>query len=70
MSLASCKIKIIDEVYAIVSGLVPEDQKELYEKFGFYVDGHRYIPAVQLGRWDGKKRYFDKYRQDLCQIAA
>jgi hypothetical protein len=68
MSLISCKIKIIDEVYATISGLLVEDQKKLYEMYGFFVDGHKYIPAVQLGRWDGKKRYFDKYGKTYVRL--
>ena len=58
MSQISCKIKILDEVYAIISGLTRDDHKTLYDKFSFYVEGYKFIPAVQLGRWDRQKELF------------
>jgi superfamily II DNA or RNA helicase len=51
-------INITDEVYCAVSGLAPAHVKYFYDKFGPYVDGHRYIPSVKMGRWDGRKRFF------------
>jgi hypothetical protein len=54
----NASIFITDEVYCTVSGIAPVHVKHFYEKFGLFVEGHRYIPAVKLGRWDGKKRFF------------
>ena len=53
-------IHIEDEVYARVVGLEPPDQESLYNDMGIFVDGHRFMPAFQLGRWDGRIRFFEK----------
>lgn len=53
-------IWVRDEVYMTVSGIEPQDHKFLWDKFGIPVDGHFFMPAYKLGRWDGKIRFFDK----------
>jgi hypothetical protein len=63
-----CKLKLIDEVYAVISGLSSNDLRTLYDRFGFYVEGHRFIPAVQMGRWDGKKRYVDQHGKTYIRL--
>lgn len=35
----------------------PADLAVLYDKFGVYVEGYRYMPAFQLRRWDGKTHF-------------
>jgi hypothetical protein len=55
-----CTIIIDDEVNARVAGLAPQDQSSLWEKFGFFAEGYRWMPKYQLGVWDGKIRYYDK----------
>lgn len=55
-----CVITVRDEVWCTVSGLIPKHIDSLWDEFGVYVEGYRYIPAVRLGRWDGKIRFFEK----------
>lgn len=60
MTAKTCTITIEDEVNARVGGLRPEHLELLYEQFGIFVDGYRYMPAFQLRRWDGKNRFFSQ----------
>jgi hypothetical protein len=55
-----CTVTIEDEVKCRIGGLHPSDLGVLWEKFGIYVEGYRYMPQFQLRRWDGKTHYFDK----------
>jgi superfamily II DNA or RNA helicase len=56
--MASCKLIIKDEVNVKVEGLELATRKKLVDKFKYEVPGARYLPAVRLGRWDGKVSYF------------
>ena len=56
MSLARLLIK--DEVNVKIEGLDLHERKELTNKFKYEVPGARYMPAVRLGRWDGKVGFF------------
>lgn len=58
--MTQCTIVIEDEVNARVGGLRPEHLALLYEQFGIFVDGYRYMPAYQLRRWDGKNHFFSE----------
>lgn len=40
----------------------------LYEKFGIFVDGFKFMPAYQLGRWDGKIRYVEKTGRTFVKL--
>jgi superfamily II DNA or RNA helicase len=53
-----CKLIIKDEVNCKLEGLDLTDRKTLINKFKFDVPGARYLPAVRLGRWDGKVSFF------------
>jgi superfamily II DNA or RNA helicase len=53
-------IRVHDEVYCQVSGLNPEDQEFLENKFALMVEGAFFMPAYKIGRWDGKIRFFEK----------
>ena len=53
-----CKLIIRDEVNCKLEGLELTDRKTLINKFKFDVPGARYLPAVRLGRWDGKVSFF------------
>jgi len=53
-----CTIKISDEVNIKIEGLDLDARKELVKKFKYDVPYARYLPAVRLGRWDGKVAYF------------
>ena len=52
------KLKIRDEVNVKIEGLALNDRNELVKRFKYEVPGARYLPAVRLGRWDGKVSYF------------
>lgn len=55
------KIRILDEVSAVVVGLRDDHMKKLYEQYGIFVAGYFFQPLYQLGRWDGKVRYFSEH---------
>jgi superfamily II DNA or RNA helicase len=49
---------INDEVNLKISGLELDVRKKLVNTFKYDVPHARYLPAVRLGRWDGKVAYF------------
>ena len=51
-------IIIRDEVNIKIEGLDLDVRRELVKKFKYDVPYARYLPAVRLGRWDGKVAYF------------
>lgn len=53
-----CKIIIKDEVNCKIEGLELAERKALMKMFEYEVPGARYLPAVKLGRWNGKVSYF------------
>ena len=57
--MATAKISIKDEVFCFVTGLAGPHQKKLYDTFGILIEGAVFHPAVKLGRWDGRVRFFE-----------
>jgi superfamily II DNA or RNA helicase len=53
-----CKIIIRDEVNCKIENLDLDTRRRLVTKFKFDVPGARHMPAVRLGRWDGKQAFF------------
>jgi superfamily II DNA or RNA helicase len=51
-------ITIRDEVNIKIDGLELDARRKLVNTFKYDVPGARYLPAVRLGRWDGKVSYF------------
>lgn len=51
-------IEIKDEVNCKIAGLELAERKDLVNKFKYEIPGARYMPAVRLGRWDGKVAFF------------
>jgi len=51
-------IVIRDEVNIKIEGLELDARRALVNAFKYDVPGARYLPAVRLGRWDGKVSYF------------
>jgi hypothetical protein len=51
-------ITIRDEVNIKIEGLDLDTRRDLVKKFKYDVPYARYLPAVRLGRWDGKVAYF------------
>jgi superfamily II DNA or RNA helicase len=60
--MRQAKIIIKDEVNCKIEGLELDCRKALMRKFEHEVPGARYLPAVRLGRWNGKVSY--------CSIAG
>ena len=52
------KLIIRDEVNVKIEGLELRDRKTLVDRYKFEIPGARYLPAVRLGRWDGKVSFF------------
>ena len=53
-----CTLIIKDEVNVKIEGLDLTTRKDLVNKFKYEIPGAKYLPAVRLGRWDGKVAYF------------
>ena len=51
-------IVIRDEVNIKIEGLDLDMRRRLVSAFKYDVPYARYLPAVRLGRWDGKVSYF------------
>jgi superfamily II DNA or RNA helicase len=52
------KIKIIDEVNIVVSGLDTRDIMALSDMFAVYTKGYRHSAKYKIGAWDGKIKFF------------
>jgi len=55
--MRTAKIIIKDEVNCKIEGLELDCRKALMRKFEHEIPGARYLPAVRLGRWNGKVSY-------------
>ena len=56
--MRTAQIIIRDEVNIKIEGLELDARRALVSAFKYDVPGARYLPAVRLGRWDGKVSYF------------
>ena len=56
--MRTARIIIRDEVNIKIEGLELDARRALVTAFKYDVPGARYLPAVRLGRWDGKVSYF------------
>ena len=56
--MAVARLIIKDEVNVKIEGLDLHERKELSNMFKYEIPGARYLPAVRLGRWDGKVAFF------------
>jgi superfamily II DNA or RNA helicase len=63
-----CTIVIDDEVNCRIGGLHPGHLEVLWNKFGFYVEGYRYMPQFQLGRWSGKVHFMDQQGKTYTKL--
>lgn len=66
--MATAILEIHDEINVKISGLDMNDRKFLNNKYKFEVPGARYLPAVRLGRWDGKMSFFSMSAQTYINI--
>ena len=51
-------LHVKDEVNVKIEGLDLDTRRKLSNMFKYEMPGARYMPAVRLGRWDGKIAYF------------
>lgn len=56
--MKTCTVVVRDEVNCKLEGLDLDIRRILTNKFKYEVPYARYLPAVKLGRWDGKVAYF------------
>lgn len=56
--MKQCQIIVRDEVNVKIQGLDLDTRRDLVKAFKYDVPYARYLPAVRLGRWDGKVSYF------------
>ena len=56
--MSSCKLVIKDEVNVKFENLSLDWRKRLSNKFKYEIPYARHLPAVKLGRWDGKVSFF------------
>ena len=56
--MRTATLTIRDEVNVKIEGLELGERKALVDKYKFEIPGARYLPAVRLGRWDGKVSFF------------
>jgi len=57
--MRSATLTITDEVNVKISGLELDVRRALVNRFKYDVPYARYLPAVRLGRWDGKVSFFN-----------
>lgn len=56
--MATATLIIRDEVNVKIEGLELTHRQALVKKFKYDIPSARYLPAVRLGRWDGKVAFF------------
>ena len=56
--MSSCKLVIKDEVNVKFENLDLKWRQRLHNKFKYEIPYARHLPAVRLGRWDGKIAFF------------
>ena len=56
--MRQARLIIRDEVNVKIEGLELDARRTLVNKFKYDVPYARYLPAVRLGRWDGKVSFF------------
>ena len=56
--MKQARLILRDEVNVKIEGLDLDTRKKLHNRFKYQVPYARYLPAVKLGRWDGKIAFF------------
>ena len=56
--MSSCKLIIKDQVNVKFENLSLDWRKKLHNKFKYQLPYAYHLPAVKLGRWDGKIAFF------------
>jgi superfamily II DNA or RNA helicase len=60
MTQATCKVRILDEVTAVIVGLHGDHHEFFYNKYAVPAENYFFNPKFKLGQWDGKIRYYQK----------
>lgn len=60
MSKSVCKIRLLDEVTAVIVGLHGDHLDTLYKKYAIPAPNHFFNPLYKLGRWDGKINFLQQ----------
>lgn len=60
MAKSECKVRLLDEVSAVVVGVHDDHMLQLHNKFAVLTANYFFNPRFKLGQWDGKIRYFSK----------
>ena len=68
--MSSCKLIIKDEVNVKFENLSLDHRKKLSNKFKFEIPYARHLPAVRLGRWDGKVSFFGLGGNTYLELVA
>lgn len=55
-----CKVRLIDEVSAVIVGLHGDHLEYFYNKYAVPAANYFFNPRFKLGQWDGKIHYFHK----------
>jgi len=55
---SECKIRLLNEVTAVVVGLHGDHYEMLYNKYAVPAPNYFFNPRYKLGQWDGKIHYF------------
>lgn len=54
------KVRLLNEVEAVIANLNPDHIEYFYDIYGVYAPNYFFHPKYKLGGWDGKIRYFSK----------
>lgn len=54
------RVRILNEVSAVVVGLADEHLSYFYDKYGVFAPNYFFNPQFKLRQWDGKIRFFQK----------
>lgn len=60
MTKPTCKIRLLDDVSAVLVGLHDNHLEYFYDKYAVPAKNYFFNPKFKLGQWDGKIRYFHK----------
>lgn len=55
---SECKIRLLDEVSAMVVGLHGDHLEMFYNKYSVHAPNYFFNPRYKLGQWDGKTHFF------------
>lgn len=60
MTTQECKVRLLNEVSAMIVGLHGDHYTLFYNRYSVHTPGYFFNPLFKLGQWDGKAHYFSK----------